>query len=206
MSSGGAQAVKELRELTGLGMMECKKILEEAGNDLAKAKDIARKRGQDKVAKVAGRAATEGIIDVYIHHNKKVGVLIELNCNTDFVARNEAFQNLARDLAMHIAALNPQVVRREDLDPQLVAGVKQHYAGEVGGGKKPPEVIEKIVEGRMRSWYEERVLLDQKFAKDDSKTVRQLIEEKMAQTGENIAVARFARFQVGESAAAPAGG
>jgi elongation factor Ts len=206
MSSGGAQAVKELRELTGLGMMECKKILEEAGNDLAKAKDIARKRGQDKVSKVAGRAATEGIIDVYIHHNKKVGVLIELNCNTDFVARNENFQALARDLAMHIAALNPQVVRREDLDPQLVAGVKEHYAGEVGGGKKPPEVIEKIVEGKMRSWYEERVLLDQKFAKDESKTVRQLIEEKMAQTGENISVARFARFQVGESAAAPTGG
>jgi elongation factor Ts len=200
MAATGAQAVKELREMTGLGMMDCKRILEEAGGDIVKAKDLARKRGQEKVAKLSDRAASEGIVDVYLHHNRKVGVLLELNCNTDFVARNEKFRALARDLAMHIAAMRPQVVNREDLDPDLLSSIKQHYAAEVGE-KKPPQVIEKIVEGKMRSWYEERVLMDQKFAKDDSKTVRQLIDECVAVTGENIRVARFVRFEVGQAAA-----
>ena len=199
MAKLSAQAVKELRDMTGLGMMECKRILQEAEGDLEKAKDVARKRGQEKVAKLADRATSEGIIETYIHHNRRVGVLIELNCTTDFVARNEEFRALAKDLAMHVAALQPQVVRREELDQEIVNGLKEHYASEVGGNK-PPEILEKILEGKMRAWYEERVLMDQKFAKDDTKTVRQLIEEIIAKTGENVAVARFVRFEVGESA------
>lgn len=201
MASSSPQAVKELRELTGLGMMECKKILDEAGGDLEKAKDLVAKRGQDRAQKVAGRMATEGTIECYLHHNGKVGVLIELNCNTDFVARNEDFRQLARDLAMHIAALSPQVVQREDLDAELVASLRTHYASEVPKGK-PQEIVEKIVDGKMQSWFAERVLLDQPFAKDDSKTVRQLIEEKIAKTKENIKVARFVRYQVGASGGA----
>lgn len=199
MSKASPQAVKELRELTGLGMMECKKILEETGGDLNKAKELCAQRGQDRAQKVAGRTASEGTIESYMHHNGKVGVLIELNCNTDFVARNPEFKQLAKDLAMHIAALNPQVVNREELDPKLVASLREHYASEVPQNK-PKEIIEKIVDGKMQSWYAERVLLDQPYAKDDSKTVRKLIEEKIATTKENISVARFARYQVGELA------
>ncbi|QDU60374.1 Elongation factor Ts [Planctomycetes bacterium Pan216] len=199
MAATTAQAVKELRDMTGLGMMECKKILSEADGDIGKAKDMARKRGQEKVAKLAARSASEGIIEVYIHHNSKVGVLIELNCNTDFVARNETFRQLARDLAMHIAALSPQCVTREELDQEVVKGIREHHAKDVPQGK-PAEVIEKIVDGKMRVWFEERVLLDQKFAKDDSKTIRQLLEDATSQTGENVTVARFVRFEVGETA------
>jgi elongation factor Ts len=184
--------------MTGLGMMECKKILAEADNDLEKAKDLARKRGQEKVAKMAGRAATEGIICSYIHHNNRVGVLLELNCNTDFVARNEQFVTLARELAMHIAALRPQTVSRDELDPELVAAIREHYAKEVPSNK-PKEVIDKIVDGKMRSWYEERVLLDQKWAKDESKTIKQLIDDVIAQTKENVAIRRFTRYEVGEA-------
>lgn len=199
MSKASPQAVKELREMTGLGMMECKKILEETGGDLEKAKELCAQRGQDRAQKVAGRMASEGTIESYMHHNGKVGVLIELNCNTDFVARNPEFKQLAKDLAMHIAALNPQVVNREELDPKLVASLREHYSSEVPQNK-PKEIIEKIVDGKMQSWYAERVLLDQPYAKDDSKTVRKLIEEKIATTKENISVARFVRYQVGELA------
>lgn len=201
MAMTSAQAVKELRDMTGLGMMECKKILEEAGGDAEKAKQLARQRGQEKVAKLADRAGSEGIIESYVHFNKKVGVMLELNCNTDFVARNEAFKELAHDLAVHIAAMKPAVVNREDLDQELVNSIKSHYASEVPTNK-PAEIIEKIAEGKMRTWYEERVLMDQKWAKDESKTIRQLIEEKIAVTKENITVARFARFEIGESAKA----
>ncbi|MFO0949446.1 MAG: elongation factor Ts [Planctomycetota bacterium] len=163
------------------------------------------KRGQDRAQKVAGRTATEGTVECYLHHNGKVGVLIELNCNTDFVARNEDFRQLARDLAMHIAALSPVVVNREDLDAELVSSLRTHYASEVPKGK-PQQIVDKIVDGKMQSWFAERVLLDQPFAKDDSKTVRQLIEEKIAKTKENIQVARFVRYQVGATAAAAATG
>lgn len=197
MAKSSAQAVKELRDMTGLGMMDCKRILDEAGDDLAKAKDLARTRGQEKLAKVAGRAASEGIVHSYIHHNNRVGVLLELNCNTDFVARNEDFVGLARDLAMHVAAMRPLVVNREDLDQELVAGVRQHHASEIPPNK-PAEIVEKIVDGKMRNWYEERVLMDQKFAKDEGKTIRQLVEEVAGTTKENVTVRRFARFEVGE--------
>lgn len=201
MSTSAAQAVKELREITGMGMMECKKILEEAGGDLEKAKKICEERGKDKVQKLAGRAATEGIIETYLHFNNKVGVLLELNCNTDFVARNEAFRQLAKDLAMHIAAMKPACVNREQLDQTLVDSVKKHLASEVPPGK-PQAVVDKIVEGKMKTWYADRVLLDQPFARDGSKTISQLIEEVISKTKENVTVARFVRFQVGETSAA----
>lgn len=204
MATTSAQAVKELREITGMGMMECKKILEEAGGDLAKAKELCMKRGKDRAQKIAGRTASEGIVECYLHHNGKVGVLIELNCNTDFVARNVEFRQLAKDLAMHIAAMNPKAIRREEIDADLVASVRTHLASEVPKGKPAP-VVEKIVDGKMLTWYAERVLLDQPYAKDSGKTVGQLIEEKIASMKENITVARFARFQVGETAAAAEG-
>ncbi|MBY0585685.1 elongation factor Ts [bacterium] len=199
-----AEAVKELRELTGLGMMECKKILTEVGNDFEKAKLEAQKRGLAKVSKLAGRAASEGIIETYIHHDGKLGVMVELNCNTDFVARNDDFRSLAKGIALHVAALNPEVLKREELDQQLIEGVKEHHRAEVKG--KPPEITEKIVEGKMKTWYEERVLLDQIYVKDESKskTVRQVLEEASAKTGENVNISRYCRFKVGESAAPPA--
>lgn len=204
MSVTGAQAVKELRDMTGLGMMECKKLLEEADNDLAKAKELAQKRGKEKAGKLAERQATDGIVEIYLHHDRKTAVMVELNCNTDFVARGEEFGWLAKELAIHIAAVAPQVVRREDLDQDLVSAIHAHHASEVGGNK-PKEVIDKIVEGKMRSWFEERVLLDQKWVRDETKTIRQLIEEKIGVIKENITVARFARYRVGElSAPAPA--
>lgn len=196
-----AEAVKQLRELTGLGMMECKKILTEVNNDFEKAKLEAQKRGLAKVSKLAGRAASEGIIETYIHHDGKLGVMVEMNCNTDFVARNQDFRTLAKGIALHIAALNPEVIKREELDQALVDSIMAHHRAEVTG--KPPEVTEKIVEGRMKTWYEERVLLDQIYVKDESKkkTVRQVLEEAAAKTGENVSLSRFARFKVGESAA-----
>ena len=197
MATTPAQAVKELRDLTGLGMMECKKILEEAGGDFNKAKDLCVKRGQDRAAKLAEKAATEGIISIYHHHDGKLAVMVELRCNTDFVARGEPFKNLAKELAMHIAAMSPQVVERNELDASVVEAVRAHKATEVPGNK-PKEFIDKIVDGKMGSWYEERVLLDQKWVKDPSKTIRQLIQDLIATTKENITVGRFARFKVGE--------
>lgn len=201
MSKSSAEAVKQLREITGLGMMECKRILEEQGGDFEKAKLEAAKRGLAKAGKLAGRAATEGVIETYIHFDGKLGVMIELNCNTDFVARNEDFRALARGIAMHIAALDPEVMRREQLDPSLVESVRSHYQSEVPGNK-PPEVIEKIVEGKMRTWFAERVLLDQIYVKDESKskTVQQVIDEHISKLGENVAISRYVRFKVGEAA------
>ena len=199
MAMPSAQAVKELRDMTGLGMMECKKILAESNNDLGKAKELARKRGQDKKDKLSGRATTEGIIEFYMHHNNRVGVMIEMNCNTDFVARNESFVQLAKDLAMHIAALRPEVVERDQLDPQLVQMRRDGIAEEVGSNK-PPEILNKIVDGKMGAWYAERVLLDQPFAKDQTKTVREMVDDLISNTGENINISRFVRFEVGEGA------
>src|SRR6516225_5491655 len=191
-----AQAVNEFRKKTGLGLMECKALLKEADGDLQKAETLAKERGLKKAELRAGRAAKAGRIEVYIHHDAKAGVMIELNCETDFVARNDEFKQLAKDLALHIMAANPQYVRREDVPAQALEEQKRIYMSQVS--EKPVNMQEKIAEGKLNSWFGEIVLLDQKFVKDDTKSVRDVIMAVNARTGENISVARFARFVLGE--------
>ncbi|APW62804.1 translation elongation factor Ts [Paludisphaera borealis] len=196
MAAITAQAVNEFRKKTGLGLMECKKLLTEADGDLAKAETLAKERGLKQAELRAGRAATAGRVEVYIHHDAKSGVLVELNCETDFVARNDEFKQLAKDLALHIMATNPKYVRREDVPADVVEEQKRIFMSQVGD--KPQNIQEKIAVGKLDSWYAESVLLDQPFIRDDSKSVRDVIMGVNSRTGENISVARFARFVVGE--------
>jgi elongation factor Ts len=191
-----AQAVQEFRKKTGLGLMECKALLKEADGDLAKAETLAKERGLKKAELRAGRAAKAGRIEFYIHHDAKSGLMIELNCETDFVARNDEFKQLARDLALHVMAANPLYVRREDVPEDVVAEQKRIFLAQVA--EKPPNIQEKIAEGKLNAWYAEAVLLDQKFVKDETKSIRDVILAVNSRTGENISVARFARFVVGE--------
>ena len=191
-----AQAVNEFRKKTGLGLMECKKLLQEAGGDLKKAETLAKERGLKQAELRAGRAAKAGRIEVYIHHDAKSGVLIELNCETDFVARNDEFKQLAKDLALHIMAANPAYVKREDVPEEAVAEQKRIFMSQVAD--KPVNIQEKIAQGKIDSWFGESVLLDQKFVKDETKSVRDVILAVNSRTGENISVARFARFVVGD--------
>ena len=193
-----AKLVAELRARTGAGMMDCKKALEEAEGDIDKAADLLRVKYAAKADKRAERAAGEGLIEAYIHFTGKVGVLVELNCETDFVARTEDFKTLARDLAVHVAATNPLAVRIEDLAPEVVQRERQVYEAQVVEQKKPEQIRAKIVDGMLKKFYEERVLLEQKFVKDDKRTVGELVKELSAKTGEKIAVRRFARLKVGE--------
>jgi elongation factor Ts len=190
-----AQAVNEFRKKTGLGLMECKALLKEADGDVQKAETLAKERGLKKAELRAGRAAKAGRIEVYIHHDAKSGVMIELNCETDFVARNDEFKQLAKDLALHIMAANPQYVRREDVPENVLAEQKRIFMAQVA--EKPPNIQEKIAEGKLNAWYAEAVLLDQKFVKDETKSIRDVILAVNSRTGENISVARFARFVVG---------
>jgi elongation factor Ts len=196
----GAGQVKELRERTGAGMMECKKALEETGGQLEAAIDLLRARGAAKAAKRAERETKEGTIGSYVHTNGRIGVLVEVQCETDFVARNEAFQQLARDLAMHIAAASPIALDAESIAAEVVERERGVYREQVRQEGKPEAMQEKIVEGKLRKFYQESTLLDQVFVKDPTskQTVRQLIQEASAKTGENIVVKRFARFQLGE--------
>ncbi len=194
-----AKLVAELRARTGAGMMDCKKALEETGGDLEQAVDVLRKKGAAKAEKRAERVAAEGLIGHYVHHDGKVAVLVELNCETDFVARTEDFKTLARELAMHIAATNPLAVRVEDLPPETVARERRVYEAQVAEQKKPENIRAKIVDGMLKKFYEERVLLEQKFVKDDKRTVGELVKELSAKTGEKIDVRRFSRLKVGES-------
>ncbi len=191
-----AQAVNEFRKKTGLGLMECKKLLQEAEGDLKKAETLAKERGMKQAELRAGRAARAGRVDVYIHHDAKSGVLIELNCETDFVARNDEFKQLARDLALHIMASNPAYVKREDVPEDVVAEQKRIFMSQVAD--KPANIQEKIAQGKVDAWFAESVLMDQKFVKDETRSVRDVILAVNARTGENISVARFARFIVGE--------
>ncbi|MDR3635128.1 MAG: translation elongation factor Ts [Isosphaeraceae bacterium] len=197
-----AQAVNEFRKMTGLGLMECKTLLKEADGDLKKAETLAKERGLKNAEKRASRAATAGRVEVYIHHDAKSGALVEVNCETDFVARNDEFRQLAKDLALHVVASRPQYVRREDVPAEVVAEQKRIFVAQAGD--KPENIREKIAEGKLNAWYSEIVLLDQKFIKDDTKSVRDVIMAVNARTGENISVARFARFVIGESAGAEA--
>jgi elongation factor Ts len=199
MAEVSAQLVKELREKTGAGMMDCKKVLAEAGGDFAKAEELLRKKGLAAAAKKSSRAATEGAVASYIHMGGKIGVLVEVNCETDFVARTDDFNNLVKDVAMHIAAASPRWVRREDVPPAEVEKEKAIYRAQMEKEGKPANVIDKIIEGKLGSFYAQFVLLDQPYIRDDKVTVSQLVAQASAKTGENIQIGRFARFRVGEA-------
>ncbi|HEV3471376.1 MAG TPA: translation elongation factor Ts [Pyrinomonadaceae bacterium] len=198
-------AVKALREKTGAGMMECKKALTEAGGNEEQAVEILRKRGMATAGKKAGRVAAEGAVGSYIHMGGKVGVLVEVNCESDFVARTDEFQALVRDIAMHIAAAEPRFVSREEVPADVLDKEREitraQIANDPKNANKPEQVIEKIVEGRLNKFFEEAVLLDQPFVKDPAKTVNELLTEKIAATGERITVRRFARYKMGEGLA-----
>ncbi len=195
-----AELVKELREKTGAGMMECKKALVESANDLDKAMTYLRERGLANAAKKAGRAANEGRIHSYIHSNGKIGVMLEINCETDFVARTDDFQNLCNDIAMHIAAANPRYLVKEEVPSADVEKEKDIFRAQMADAKKPPQVIEKILEGKIGKFYEENCLLQQKFVKDPDNSIEQVVKAAIAKLGENIGIRRYARFQLGEAA------
>ncbi len=193
-----ADSVKSLRDATGAGMMECKNALTEAEGDFDKAVVILRKKGAAAAGKKADRITSEGIVFSYLHPGGKVGVLVELNCETDFVAKTPGFHELAKDLAMHIAAMDPKYVRREELPTDVLEQEKEIYRAKAQASGKPASVIEKIVEGQLNKFYSEACVYDQPFVKDDKMTVGQLITEKVIQMKENISLRRFARFKVGE--------
>jgi elongation factor Ts len=193
-----AQAVKELRERTAAGMMECKAALTEAGGDMEAAIDILRARGAAKAAKRAERETREGAIGSYIHMGGKIGVLVEVNCETDFVARTDAFQALVRDVAMHVAAASPVAIRREDFPAELVERERAVYREQMRESGKPEHIWDKIVDGKVDKFYSEQALLEQPFVKNPDQTVGQLITEVAAKTGEKIEVRRFTRFALGE--------
>jgi elongation factor Ts len=197
-----AALVKELRERTGAGMMECKSALTEAKGDLAEAEVVLRKRGIASANKKSSRATKQGLVANYIHHGGQLGVLIEVNCESDFVARTDDFVELVHDLAMHIAAADPQFIRKEDVSETALLKEKDIQKARAMNEGKPEKVAEKIVEGRMAKFYEEVCLYEQPFVKENTITVEQVIKTKIAKLGENISVARFVRFKVGETAPA----
>ncbi len=199
-----ASLVKELRERTGAGMMECKSALVEAKGDLGEAEVVLRKRGIASAGKKASRATRQGLIGTYIHHGGQLGVLVEVDCESDFVARTDDFQELVHDVAMHIAAADPRFVRKEDVTEDVLAKERDIQKARVIAEGKPEKVADKVVEGRMQKFYEEVCLLEQPFVKEATLTVGQLVKTKIAKLGENITVARFVRFKVGDSAAADA--
>ena len=194
-----AEQVKQLRDRTGAGMMECKAALTEANGNMEEAMTLLRKRGLAQAAKRAGRATAQGAIGSYIHMGGKIGVLVEVNCESDFVARTDDFNNLVKDVAMHIAAASPRWVRREDVPPAEVEKEKQIYRAQMEKEGKPANVMEKIIEGKLGSFYSQFVLLDQPYIRDDKTSISQLVAQASAKTGENIQISRFVRFRVGEA-------
>jgi elongation factor Ts len=200
MTTISAELVKNLREKTGAGMMECKKALTESSGDFEKAVDLLRQKGLASAVKKAGRTASEGLIESYIHMGK-LGTMIEVNCETDFVARTDDFRELAKDIAMHIAAANPRYLTREDVPQEVLEREKEIYKAQVAG--KPAQVIEKIIEGKLEKFFSDTCLVDQIFIKDpdQKKKIKDLVTEKISKLGENIIIRRFARFQLGEVAA-----
>jgi elongation factor Ts len=193
-----AAMVKKLRDLTGAGMMECKAALTEANGNIEEATTLLRKRGLAQAAKKAGRSTTEGVIGHYIHMGGKIGVLVEVNCESDFVARTDDFQTLVKELAMHIAAANPTYVRREEIPADVLEREREIYRAQVKD--KPPQVVEKIVEGKLESFYEQFCLLDQASVRDPKLRIRDLVQAAIAKLGENMSIARFVRMKVGEAA------
>jgi elongation factor Ts len=198
MADISAAEVKKLRDATGAGMMECKAALKEANGNLEEATTILRKRGLAQATKKAGRSTNEGTIGHYIHMGGKIGVLVEVNCESDFVARTEDFQNMVKEIAMHIAAASPQYVRRDEVPADVLERERSIYREQVKD--KPAQVIDKIVEGKLNSFYEQVCLLDQPSIRDPKVTIGQLVTQAIAKMGENIAVPRFARFKLGETA------
>ena len=195
-----AKAVKELRELSGAGMMDCKKALQEANGDTKKAMEVLRKNGIAKAQKKVGRSASDGVIMPYIHPGSKLGVLLEINCETDFVARTEGFQNFCKDVAMHIDAASPMSVTKEELSEKTIESEKNIFREQSRKSGKPEEIIEKMIEGRMKKFYQENVLMEQSFVKNPDLSISDLLTETIANLGENISIARFSRFQLGETA------
>jgi len=194
-----ASLVKDLRERTGAGMMECKSALVEAKGDLSEAEVVLRKRGIASAGKKASRATKQGLIGTYIHHGGQLGVMVEINCDSDFVARMDDFQELVHDVAMHVAAADPRFIRKEDVTEEVMAKERDIQKARVIAEGKPEKMADKIVEGRMQKFYEEVCLLEQPFVKEATLTVGQLVKTKIAKLGENISVARFVRFKVGDS-------
>ena len=200
-----AQLVKELRDRTGAGFADCRAALVEAAGDIEQAINVLRKKGQAAAAKKAQRATSEGLVSCYIHAGGKIGVLVEINCESDFVARTDDFQRLCHDVAMHIAALDPRFLRREDVTQETLDRERDIYRAQAKATGKPDAVIEKIVNGKMEKFYEENCLYEQHFIKDEGTTVKELVDQAISKVGENIAIRRFSRFKVGEmDGAAPA--
>ena len=194
-----AAMVKKLRDLTGAGMMECKAALTEANGNIEEATTILRKRGLAQATKKAGRSTNEGLIGSYIHMGGKIGVLVEVNCESDFVARTDDFQNLAREIAMHVAAASPTYVRRDEVPADVLERERSIYRSQMEGQNKPEQVIEKIVEGKLNSFYEQVCLLDQPSIRDPKLTIGQVVQAAIAKMGENITIPRFVRFKLGET-------
>ncbi len=199
MSEVNARQVQELRQKTGAGMMDCKKALAETAGDFEKAVEYLRKKGLSASAKKAGRIASEGIVGSYIHMGGKIGVLVEVNCETDFVGKNTDFQQFVKDVAMHVAASAPRYVGREEVPADEIAKEKEIFAAQIAEqGKKPPQVVEKIVEGKVNKYFQDICLLEQPFVKDTAKSVQDVLNELVAKIGEKIVVRRFVRYQLGE--------
>jgi elongation factor Ts len=199
-----AKLVKELRERTNAGFSDCRAALVEANADIEKAIDVLRKKGQAAAAKKATREASEGLIGHYIHAGGKIGVIVEINCESDFVARTEAFQQLCHDVAMHIAAVDPRYVRREEVTPEILEKEREIYNAQARAAGKPDQIIPKIVQGKMEKFYEDTCLYEQHYIKDETQTIGEMIGAAVAKLGENIAIRRFARFKVGEQTLAGA--
>jgi elongation factor Ts len=200
MSEISAEQVRQLRERTGAGMMDCKRALEETGGDIERAIELLREKGLASVAKRAGRSADQGLIDSYIHFNNTVGVLVEVNCETDFVAKTDEFRSLVKDVALHIASpAAPRWLTREDVPADVLAQEEHIARVQAKEAGKPDQVIEKIVDGKLNAYHQDNVLLEQPFVKDDTKTIQQLLDEVGAKVGEKVAVRRFVRYKLGES-------
>ncbi len=198
MAAISAQMVKELREKTGVGMMDCKKALAESDGDMEKAVEFLRKKGLATAQKRAGRATSEGIVQSYIHMGGKIGVLVEVNCESDFVAKNEDFQAFAKNIAMHIAATNPVGIAPEDVPAAVVEKEMEIYRGQAREMGKPEKMLEKIAEGKMAKFFKDNCLLNQPYVRDPNLTIADLLNETIAKIGENISIRRFARFQIGD--------
>ena len=193
-----AQKVKELRDRTGIGMMECKEALQECGGDIEKAIEILRKKGHARAQEKADRQAADGAVGSYIHANDRLGVLIEVNCETDFVARNDEFKELVKNLAMQVAASNPNYISSEDVPAEIIEREKEIIKAQIQDAKKPPQIIEQIIEGKLKKFFEEVCLIDQPYIRDDKIKVRDLVNSHIAKFGENIKIRRFARFEIGK--------